>query len=61
MLRGEEAKILEVLLNSGVIDKVGHMFVETHEHKIDSIREKIEWIRQTIWQRGLHNIDLNWR
>lgn len=60
-VEGEEARILEGLLNTNVIDRIGHMFVETHEHKIDSIREKIEWVRQNIRQRRLVNIDLNWR
>lgn len=60
-IEGEEAKVLEALLKSPVIDQVGAVFVETHERKVPEIAETMAWVRQTLRDRQIRHINLDWR
>lgn len=59
-VEGVECLILQKLINSGVIDKIDYVFVETHEQKIQELKEETTAIRKLIKQKGLKNINLDW-
>ncbi len=60
-IEGAEYKVLHRLIESGVIDSIEQVFVETHAHSIRSLREPDKAIRALIEARDLgHKIDLNW-
>jgi FkbM family methyltransferase len=59
-VEGVECAILEKMIVSGVIDKIDHVFVETHDHKIPELAAETNHIRDLIKQMNIKNIDLNW-
>ena len=60
-VEGAECGILRKIISSGVLDKIDHVFVETHDHKIPEIKAETTAIRELIEQRGIENINLDWR
>jgi len=61
-VEGAEYAILGKLLDSEVIDRIDHIFVETHEKKIPSIQKEARRIRRRIfWRRLGSKIHLDWR
>jgi len=59
-VEGLEYEILDDLINTGVINKIQTVLVETHEHKIPELKEDAQRIRKIIQQKELKNIDLDW-
>ncbi len=60
-VEGAECEILKDLINGGVIDRVDHLFVETHDDKIPEIKGETQTIRNLIKQQGIKNINLDWK
>lgn len=60
-IEGAEVPVIEKLLETGVIDRVGHMFVETHEKKIPELAERTAALRVRIAENSLANVNLDWR
>lgn len=60
-VEGVECKILKKIINTGVIEKIGYAFVETHDHKIPELKHETDMIRELIKVKGLKNISLDWR
>jgi len=59
-VEGAECAILEDLINTGVISRIGKILVETHEKKNPDLIEPTNKIRKLIKEKGLSNIDLSW-
>lgn len=59
-IEGVEFDVLDDLIESGVIYKIDHVFVETHDHQIPEIRSKADSVRKKIKDLKIENIDLNW-
>jgi len=59
-VEGVEFDILLKLIESGLYERVRHIFVETHDHKIPELGEKARRTRELIEEHGISNIDLEW-
>lgn len=59
-IEGAEYDILEKMINSGSIKKVGAALVETHDEKIPELKEKAERVKKLIRNKKIKNINLNW-
>jgi FkbM family methyltransferase len=59
-VEGVECRILKKLINSGQISKIGHIFVETHDHKIPELKAETDEIRAIIKERDIKNVRLDW-
>lgn len=60
-VEGAEYDILNALIDRGLMDRIGAVFVETHAHSIPSLRPKDAALRQRIADLQLGGkIDLNW-
>lgn len=59
-VEGAECGILMKLIESDVINKIDHVFVETHDHKIPELKAETDEIRELIEKRGIQNINLDW-
>jgi len=59
-VEGVEYEILDKLIDSGLLNKVEQVLVETHAEKIPELKEKDTAIRKKIEDRKITNINLNW-
>ena len=59
-VEGTEADILNDLFESGLINEIGQIFVETHESKVPSSQNDMKLIRERIEKEGIKNIHLEW-
>jgi FkbM family methyltransferase len=60
-IEGAEYDVLHALLDRGLMDRIEKVFVETHAHSIQSLRETDARLRQRIQALGLgQKIDLDW-
>lgn len=60
-VEGVECRILEKLINTGVIEKIDYAFVETHDRKIPELKSETDTIKELIKKRKIKNINLDWR
>ena len=59
-IEGHEATVLEHLLNSGVLDRIDTLLVETHERKVPGLGEQIESLKPKMAAFEHLRIDWNW-
>jgi FkbM family methyltransferase len=59
-VEGVECSILKNLIDTGLINKIDFLFVETHDHKIPELKTETDEIREIIMKRGISNVNLNW-
>ena len=60
-IEGSEYRVMERLLDSGMIDRVERIFVETHARRIPSLREADRKLRERIRNEGHEKrVDFNW-
>ena len=59
-VEGAEVPLLEALLDRGVIDRVDHVFVETHERKVPELARRTRALRARVAREGRGNIVLDW-
>ncbi|TMI95105.1 MAG: FkbM family methyltransferase [Bacteroidetes bacterium] len=59
-VEGAEIAILQKILRDDTYHLFDRMYVETHETKIKGQREELEKIKQTIQEKNIKNIKLNW-
>lgn len=59
-VEGAEIEILKKIISTGSYHLFDRMYVETHETKIPSQIDDLEWIKQAIKDKGIKNIRLNW-
>jgi FkbM family methyltransferase len=60
-IEGVECKVINHLIDTGIINQVKLMLVETHDHKIPELKEETDALRKRIQDLGLQDkINLNW-
>jgi FkbM family methyltransferase len=59
-VEGEEFNILEDLIQTGIYKDIGYIFCETHERFGKTLREKLEALKNTIKEKKIENIYLDW-
>jgi len=60
-IEGAEVPVLEKLLESGVLDAIGHVFVETHERRIPELAQRTAMLRAQLATRRPGVVNLDWR
>ena len=60
-IEGAEIELLDALIEQKLTDEIEHIFVETHERKIPSLRAPLEHLKRKIEEKNITNIDLTWR
>jgi len=60
-IEGAEIELLNALIDQGLSSVIEHIFVETHEKKIPSLRTPLELLKEKIEEKNITNIDLTWR
>lgn len=59
-VEGVECRILNKLIDSSIIKRIGLILVETHDKKIPELKEETEKLRRRIIEDRLTNINLDW-
>lgn len=59
-IEGAEVTVLERLLDTGCIARVGHVFVETHEKRIPELAPRMQALRDRIAADDIKTINLDW-
>lgn len=59
-VEGVECAILRKLINTGTIDKVDYIFVETHDQRIPELKQETDELRALIKTRNMKNIIIDW-
>ena len=59
-IEGAEIDLLNALIDKGIAQDIPHIFAETHEEKVPSLRESTRKLKQRITDEKLFNINLNW-
>ncbi|MBX9592222.1 MAG: FkbM family methyltransferase [Hyphomonadaceae bacterium] len=59
-IEGAEVPVIEKLLDTRVIDRVGQVFAETHERKIPELAAPTRALRRRIALEGRGNLNLDW-
>ncbi len=59
-IEGEEFNVLEDLINENIYQKVGYIFVETHERFFKDGEERLNKIKKLIEDNNIKNIYLDW-
>ena len=60
-VEGAECCILRKLIRDNVLERIDHIFVETHDHKIPELQRDTDELRQYIRDNWLKNINLYWK
>ncbi len=60
-IEGVECRILNKLMDSGIIHKIKYVLVELHDHKIPELKEETDLLRERILKEKLTNFVLNWK
>ena len=59
-VEGVEYQIIHHLIDTGVIEKIEYLLVETHEEKNPELRLAAKKLKKRIAREGITNIDLGW-
>ena len=59
-IEGAEVAVLNRLIDSGLIDRIDAVFVETHERKIPELAEPTAALRRRVTDLALARISLDW-
>lgn len=59
-VEGMEYRILKRLIDSTAIDKIDHLWVETHEQKIPELKTEAQEIKRRIQEKELLKIRMDW-
>ncbi|MGD8415259.1 MAG: FkbM family methyltransferase [Candidatus Latescibacterota bacterium] len=60
-VEGVECRIVTRLIKTGVIHKIDHVFVETHDHKTPSLKRETDDLKKLIKSERIKNVNLHWR
>ncbi len=59
-IEGAECKVVEKLMDKGLLNDIKHVFIETHEKKIPSLAKDTKNMIERAEKEGLTNINFNW-
>ena len=59
-VEGAECPILKKLIETGLINRIDYLFVETHDRKIPELQPETEEIRRLVKFNNLLNVNLHW-
>lgn len=59
-VEGAEVPVLEKLLDTRVIDKINHIFAETHERKVPELAARTLALRNRIAFERRNKLNLDW-
>ena len=59
-IEGAEVELLQRIIDTGLYREIGLILVETHE-QIEEIRDDLLRLRKLVSDRGIKNINLDWR
>jgi FkbM family methyltransferase len=59
-IEGAECEVLEEFLNKDLQNKVKLTLVETHDSKIQGLKEKTDRVRKLIREKKAYNVNLSW-
>jgi FkbM family methyltransferase len=59
-VEGVEIEILNKLIDTGTIHKIKQVLVETHDDKIEALKDKTNALRERIKVEKIDNINLDW-
>lgn len=59
-VEGFEAVLLNHLLDRGVLDRVDHVFCETHEFKVPGLYRACRDLRRRLRAEGITHVNLDW-
>jgi len=60
-VEGVECRIINKIINTGVINIIDHIFVETHDHKIPELKQETNGLRDLIREKDIRKINLDWK
>lgn len=60
-IEGAEYEVIHRLIDTGAIDRIDHLFCETHELKGPGLTRKTRRLRERLEREGLSQVDLDWR
>jgi len=61
-IEGVECPVVNHLIDTGAIRRIGHLFVETHDHRIPELAAETNALRERVAREGLGDIiDLTWK
>lgn len=59
-IEGAEGAVLRRLIEAGLMDKIDHIFVETHEDIVPGLGEELDDIKRRLAGAGYHQVDFSW-
>ena len=59
-VEGVEIEIINKLIDSNTIQKIGFLVAETHEHKIPELVDPTQKLRERLVNDKIDNVDLDW-
>lgn len=60
-IEGAEVSILERLIETNLIHRIKHLFVETHEKQIPELFDRTRMLRKRLAELKINNTNLNWQ
>ena len=59
-IEGAECELLEKFMDEGLLSDIPYVFVETHEKKIPSLKERTNRVIERAKELQLNNVNFNW-
>lgn len=59
-IEGAEGAVLRRLLDAGLMDKIDHIFVETHEDIVPGLGDELDAIKRRLAEAGYGQVDFSW-
>ncbi len=59
-IEGAEGAVLRRLLDANLMDKIDHVFVETHEDIVPGLGDELDDIKRRLATAGFHQVDFSW-
>lgn len=59
-IEGAEVAVLRALLDRGILDRISHVFVETHEDRLPEISGDLDDLRSEFARRKFGHVHLDW-
>jgi FkbM family methyltransferase len=60
-VEGVECRILNKLIDTGIINSIDHVFVETHDRKTPALKPETDQLRERLRKQKLSHVNLDWK